>query len=285
MNRKDTAIIVIINFCLTVVFCLPIAWGEHMVSPAAGIDQMIEKFEENRPMSEEKKAELAVVESKFVENLKNGTIILGRENWMMDASYCQSIDTVALAKKCFSDAIFSIEMGIFATHEEIAFMRLRVSHKGFAELFERPDMWKGIFAVYEMLYSKIDPKSELRGIVQASTGLDSLENLYFFPPFNAQVKGREQIFLNANLEALKRYKQFVKNFDQYKGAARIPFYSSPASVAKVALMLHERLNPQKYNEILPELSALRFSREQKMEDIERYLNFVIPAIENGMFSK
>jgi hypothetical protein len=285
MNRKTAAIIAISNLCLTLVFYLSTAWGENMVSPIAGIDQMIEKFEDDRPMTEEKKAELNLAESKFIESLNNGVIKVHREGWMMDANYCSSLDTISLAEKCFSDAIFSIEMGLFATHEEIAFMRLRVSHKGFAELFERTDMWEGILAVYEMLYSKIDPKSELSDIVQASTGLDSLENLYFFPPFKTQLKGREQIFLDANLKALKQYRQFVNNFDQYKGEARIPFYRSPTSVAKVALMLHERLNPQKYNEILPKLTALRFSRDQKIEDIERYLDHVIPAIEMGLSGK
>jgi hypothetical protein len=284
MNRK-TAIIAISNLCLTFILNLSTAWGENMVSPIAGIDLMIEKFENDQPMTEEKKAELDLAESRFVESLNNGVINIHREGWMMDTNYCSSLDTISLAEKCFSDAIFSIEMGLFATHEEIAFIRLKISHKKFAELFERTDMWEGILAVYAMLCSKIDPKSELSDIVQASTGLDSLENLYFFPPFKTQLKGREQIFLDANVKALKKYRQFANNFDQYKGGARIPFYRSPTSIAKVALILHERLNPQKYREILPELTALRFSRDQKIEDIECYLDLVIPAIEMGLSGK
>lgn len=285
MNRKTAAMIVISNLCLTLIFFLSTAWGENMVSPIVGIDQMIEKFGDNRPMTEEKKAELSLAESRFVENLNNGVIRIHREDWELDTNYCKSLDTISLAKRCFSGPSFTVEMSAFSTREEIAFMRLRISHGGFAELFERDDMWEGILAVYEMLDLKIDPNSEFKDIFHASITHDYFTNMYFFPPFKNQLKGREQLFLDANLKAMKRYRHFLKNFNQYKGEARIPFYRSPFSVARVALMLHESLNQQNYIEIIPKLRDVRFSREQKMVDIEHYLDLVIPAIELGLSGK
>lgn len=59
------------------------------------------------------------------------------------------------------------------------------------------------------------------------------------------------------------FRQFIKNFDQAEVGIGIPFYRSPMTIAKIALMLHERLNPKQYKAIIPMLSAIRFSQEQK----------------------
>jgi hypothetical protein len=250
-----------------------------MVSPTVGMDRMIVKFKDYQPTIDAHDLEL--LEAQFEEYLNDGVIKIHREDWELDTEYCKGLDTITLAKKCFSSVTFSIQMGLFAGREEIAFMRLRVSHAGFAELFERDDLWKGILAVYDMLDTKIDPNSELNDIIHASTTHDALSNMYFFPPFKNQLKGREQLFFDANLKTLKMYRYFLKNIDQYKGKAKIPFYRSPFTVARVALMLQESLNQQKYDEIISEISEVRFTQKQKMADIEYYIDLVIPAIEMG----
>ncbi len=285
MIMKKVTLIAVLNFGLLFAALNPIAWGQKLVvSPTVGIDNMIEAFKDDKPRISTR--DLEDQEAIFREALKNGVIKLRREDWELDTEYCKGLDTITLAKKCFSDSSFSLEMMLFAGREEMAFMRLRVAHGGFAELFKRDDMWKGILAVYDMLDTKIDPNSEYRDLIRASTTHDALANMYFFPPFKKQLKGREQLFFDANLKTLKRYRYFSKNIDQYidgyNDKVNLPFYREPFTVAYVALMLHESLNQKHYNEIMPKLSEVRFTREQKMADIEHYLDIVIPALETGV---
>ncbi len=284
MNRKATAMIVIMNFCLTVVFCPPIAWGEHMVNPSAGLSRIINEFEEDQAETSELKIELANQELKLLDAKRSGTTMWGSEKWMKDSNYYKSLSTVPLAKECFSQGIFWAEMMLF-DNSEFAFQRLKIMHNGYSELFKRKDMWKGILAVYEMLYSKIDPKSELKEIVEASRGLDSFQKLYGFPQFKKQIKGREEVFLNANLNALKRFRWYIEEYDPEKIGTNMPFYCAPCSVADVALMLMKQVNYRKYAEIIPEIIDIRWSQEQKIGDVKSFFDQVITALEESLPDK
>jgi hypothetical protein len=261
-------------------FCVHAAWGEVMVAPAAGIDQMIQRFDEVS-MTEEKKEELKRIELKYLDMKSRGETLWKAEDWMKPENYYKGLDTEALARECFSRSTFAVEMIAFAGHEEVAFVRLKVMHNGFAELFSRSDMWKGILAVYEMLISNLDPMNDTKDVVRAALSLHSLENLYFFYPFKTQIKGHEELFLEANVGALKRFSWFIAN----RSNGKIPFYVEPFTVASVALMLQQQINPQNYNEIIPELSAVRFTNEQNKEDIKKYLDLAIPSLERGMHGR
>jgi len=64
-------------------------------------------------------------------------------------------------------------------------------------------MWEGIIHSYEYLSSKLNTESDLVTIISISGNLYALQKCYSFPEFKEQVKGREKIFLAANLKALK----------------------------------------------------------------------------------
>lgn len=96
---------------------------------------------------------------------RDGKTLWSSEKWMKPASYYQGLDTETLAKECFSEPIFAFEMIAFAGHEKAAFARLKVMHNEFAELFKRPDMWKGILVVYGMLTSQIYPGADRKDVL------------------------------------------------------------------------------------------------------------------------
>lgn len=261
---------------------LRVAFGQTgravIVVPALDVHGMVERFEKTSEAAWETD-EIKRLEKKYMDMNRNGETRWPSEDWLKLASYYQGLDTETLAKECFSKPTFYIEMALYADHEEAAFVRLKVMHNGFAELFERPDMWKGILAVYGMLTSKIYPGAERGDVLFASATLDSLRELYFYYRFNAQVTGREKVFLDANVEALKAFRRFANSS---KSMQETPFYRSPFVVASVALMLQQRTNPRNFDEMIPQLSAVCFSQEQRLEDIKYYLDLAIAALEKGM---
>ena len=276
MNRKYRGTFFTFFLICTTVFCVHNALGQVLSGRAFEVEQMIREYDRNSTVSEKK---ITSAESRFRDHLDKGLIKPHRDPWMLDEDYCKNLGTVSLAKKCFSDGIFEIEMGLFASYREIAFMRLRVSHKGFAEFFKRPDMWKGVLFLYEMVSSGLDPDNELDNIMSAAGVARSLENFYFFQPFKNQIKGREKIFLEANIRVLKQFKRFIEQADWDRLGTKLPFYGSPSVVADVALMLDAKTDPRHYAEIITEISAFRFGKEQKLEEVKQYLDVVIPALE------
>lgn len=275
LNCKKSILVLAIFFL--VIYPVYAANKIILVAPAYGIDQMIKKFNQ-KTVSLEREQEYEKIRSHFIDMKDRGEISIPA-SLIKPSGHYASLDTETLARECFSGSYFANIMGVYATHEDVAFIRLRVFHDGFAELFSRSDMWKGILSVYKMLVKNLDPKMAKIDIINTTTTLDSLTHLYFFPPFKEQLYGREEIFLEANLEALKRFKSFIENYHPTGSMMKIPFYREPFSVARVALMLQQRTNPQNYYAIIPDLAGVRFSSEQKTTDIKKYLDLVIPALE------
>ena len=280
MIRKTLRSVFTFMLVFMAVSCVHAAWGEVMVAPTLGIEQMINKFNEVS-MAESKDEELKKIKLKYIDMKNRGEISLPEE-CVKPPSYFQGMDTESLAKECFSSGLFAAEMLAFAGKEEVAFIRLEIMHNGFAELFNRPDMWKGVLAVYEMLISNLDPQGEKNDVFSSALFLHALKQLYFFNPFKKQINGNEKIFLEVNLKALKRFRWFIENSHLSRFEPKIPFYVEPFTVVSVALMLQHKVNPKNYDDIISQLSSVRFTTEQNKDDIKYYLDMAIPAIEKGM---
>jgi hypothetical protein len=102
--------------------------------------------------------------------------------------------------------------------------------------------------------------------------------LYRWPTFSKQVEGREAIFLAANLRAVKRYRWYLDNYDPGKLGTSTPFFCEPCSVAKVALMLAERVDPKRSAETASAIQSVTWPKAQHIEDVKNYLDLVIKSL-------
>ncbi|MBN2589161.1 MAG: hypothetical protein JXA96_04825 [Sedimentisphaerales bacterium] len=249
-----------------------------IVRPVGGLEELIEKYENGTKMPEFQIRGFEQLREKYLDAKKNGQTRWNSQNWMKDPNYYKSLDTLKLAEECFSGSLFANEMGIY-NDPAVGLESLKIFHNGFAELFNREDMWKGILHVYDVLSLKLDPKADLRQIVMASGQLDAIYKLYSFSPLREQAKGQEKILLDANFRTLKRFVWYIENYDSEKMGGSSGFFCEPCSVAQVALMLAKQVNAQKYNEIINPITSVRCTREQKIPELKAFLELVISSLE------
>ncbi len=197
-----------------------------------------------------------------------------RPDRMKPPEYYAALDTTALADACFEGALFGNVMLLYE-RGDAGLENLRIFHNGFAELLQRPDMWKGILQLYDKLGAKIDPQADTTQIVSASLQLDEMRLLYLLLPLKAQVKGKEDLFLAANVRVLQRYKHYLDTFEPREGAMIPVFFREPCGVAQVALLLAKQVDPPGYEKIIPTLDNVRWSREQRTEDLKSYIDLVL----------
>ena len=173
--------------------------------------------------------------------------------------YYAGLDTIKLAEECFSGG----SAGTFRVHissdehRRFALVDIKVMHNGFAELFKRKDMWKGVLHVYDYLSMQLDPKKKFHDIFTPASTLGSISVLYEFPPFMEQVRGRERLFLDANLRTIKRFRWLIENYDLKKGDwGEDSYFYEPFPLMYTALMLAKRVDPQKFPEIEAKITAI-----------------------------
>jgi len=250
--------------------------SSYVVNPISKLDELIRRYMNQLEYQRN-------IDQMTLELLKlkdSGHTNWGSQNWMKDPNYYRSLNTFQLVEDCFSRPIFAFEMTIH--NDPIAgFENLRIFHNGFAELFNRKDLWKGILYLYKHLSSKLDTQADLEQIVTTSGHFDALERLYGLSPFREQVKGREGLFLAANLRAIKRFRWYLDNYDAQKlGTEGTPgFFGEPCQVVIVALMLAKQVDPKKYNSIEPEITSVRWTKEQDVQQLKDFLDLVITDLE------
>ncbi|MCX5676648.1 MAG: hypothetical protein NTX87_16760 [Planctomycetota bacterium] len=254
---------------------------ERTVVPTYELGDLIRGYEQEPVPDADQKAGLAAAVAEWTNLRKAGRTRWGSEKWMKDPQYYARLDTPALAQECFSGfsgGVFANEMGIF-NEPALGLESLRVFHNGFAELLSRDDMWKGILRVYDRLSSQIDPKADLPQIVRTSGELDELLKLYKLSPLKEQVKGREKLFLAAHVGVLKKYRDYLDNYDPKAMGGSPGFFREPCSVAQVALLMAKQVDPQRYAKIEPAVTSVRWTREQNVEDLKRFIALVLDSLD------
>lgn len=252
------------------------------VAPLLALDRLVEIYEHGIPPALQ--AEIALRE--FRETFRNakasGETLWGSENWMKSRQYYESLETTALAEECFDRPTFYFTMRIY-DNPRFAFARLEIMHEGFAELFRRDDMWKGLVHAFDVSASRLVPESDLMTIIQASGHLDALSrNLYLIPEFQDQVRGHEQEFYEASFSALKSFRDYILAFDPQRQGASIPFFGEADRTAEGTLLLLSQIDPERYDEIAPKLKEFRMSPEQSMDELREFLDMTIEALEKTL---
>jgi hypothetical protein len=256
----------------------PVPNRDLQVSSTVGIEEMIEHF----AIDADKEIELAEAKIRWQQWKDSGQPPLtSSERAMKEPNYYKSLDTIKLAEECFSDYYFAGQMGVY-NDPVYAFENMKFFHNAFAEFFAREDMWNGILHAYDYLLSKIDPNSTRREILGTSSTFVCLCRLYIVPVFQEQVRKNEaeKAFLAANIRALTRYQWYLENYDSEKYSTP-GFFGEPCSIAQVALMLTKKVNPQKYAQIAPAITTVRWTREQKVEDLKNFIDLVITGLDGS----
>ena len=251
--------------------------SEQVVDPTYELGDIVESVQNELIQKGERLVMYSETEQRWREYRRNGGTSWGSENWMKAPEYYRKLDTPALALECYDEeSVFPFEVSIY-NDPQFGFIHMKVMHDGFAELFQRPDMWKGLLAVYREKASKLNPDADLDTIVSASMTLDSLRVLYTMPEFKPQFKGREKEFLQAHVEVLKKYRDYIDKFDPEKVGSPTPFFGEAGSVGRVALLLLEQVDPSAYARVEPIVRRLKWPEKQDMKDIRNFLEIVIPA--------
>jgi hypothetical protein len=259
----------------------PMLNRELQVSPNLGLDELIEYYEKEISVDADKEAELDQAKIRWQQGKDSGQPpVTSSERAMKEPSYYKGLDTLKLAEECFSDYYFAGRMGVF-NDPTYAFEEMKFFHNAFAEFFTREDMWNGILHIYDYLLPRIDPNSTREEIFMASDNFLNLCRLYTIPVFKQQVKGREEAFLAANLRVLKRYQWYLENYDSKKYSTP-GFFGEPCYVAQVALMLTKQVYPQRYSKITPALESMRWTQEQKVEDLKNFIDLIIAGLDGSV---
>ena len=245
------------------------------VDPLYELDGLIQAYhrQQDTPQAE---AALATMRQQWSQDRASGGALWGSKDWMKSPEYYQSLDTEALTLECFSRAIFAFETTIF-NDPRIGVERLRAYHDGFAELFGRDDLWRGVLCLYTDLTDRITLDADMGQIVRTSGHFNALYTLYLYTPLRDQIKGREPLFLQANLEAVRKYVWYLDNYDREQG--RPGFFREPVQVLQMAMLLTAETDPDKYAAARAELSKVLWTQDQEPEKLRSFLALGVELLE------
>jgi len=236
-----------------------------------------------------KKSHTAMSLAKMTQQLlrmrEKGQTLWQPGKWMKDRDYYRALRTPELAEACFDGerAILGCEMMGF-DDPRFAYVRLKVMHNGFAELFGRGDMWQGVLHAYDVLSRKIVPEATLRTIVRVSMELDGMTRLLTLPPLIAQVKGRERLFLKGHLKMLERYARFIDRFDPERIGSPTPFYREPCEIARTAVLLSKEVDPSAYASCTENMRKFTWPPPpiQEIEAVRKYISIPLSRLGDYM---
>ncbi|MCY2951719.1 MAG: hypothetical protein NTU53_07040 [Planctomycetota bacterium] len=252
---------------------------EGGVDPTYELEGMISQFEKEAMRSSEEEVRMAEYVGGLGQLRREGKSVWAKTEWLKEAKHYRGLDTKKLGEEVFraDPPIFGLEMSIFEDRR-FGFLRLEIMHDGFAELMKREDLWEGMLGAYASLTERIRPESDLQTIVSASLNLDAMRHLYGQATFKKQVKGREKVFLKANLETLKQYRKYIDTFDAKKVGSETPFFTEPVMVAEVALMLAKQIDGRGYEEVAAKVKGIRWPAKQDLRDVRGFLDVVIRGL-------
>jgi hypothetical protein len=256
-----------------------LAESTRLVSPTAGLQDLMEMFEEEVIEEAEETVDLAAAIRYMLAKKKRGEV---EYPGLKDPEYYEGLETRELAAECCTGVGLD-GFEIVDDHKHVyIYHRLRILHNGFAELFKREDMWEGILHVYGLCAAKLDAKAKTAVTANVGGVLLGMRELYSFPPLAQQVKGREKMFLASTLRVLKRYKWFIEEFIAQNMAAdgqSLGFWCEPCSVATLSLAFAKQVDRQKYARIEPACTSIRWTQRQNPQDMLAFLTLVVTSLD------
>ena len=210
-----------------------------------------------------------------------------------DRSYYEKLTTEDLAKECFSTSLWAREIIIY-NRPAYGIARAGIFHDGFAVLYERPDFWEAIASVYihlaqKLAEIKVEKKqsdlqtlsAEQRTQMDILFNLQNLEHVYTYPLFVQKLKGKEELLLRANLEALKS----VLSYPGESEHSDKPFWTTTVAygLSRPMFALLKRMNPDSYSEIISRLENTELSfKSPDPTQTRSYIRLVVSTVEQAL---
>jgi hypothetical protein len=255
----------------------PLAAEARPIDPLFGVDEVARSFERSLEQNAAARLRYAAFEADLREQRRAGVLMYGAEDWMRPVSYYQQLDTEALAIECFSRSMLEWELGIF-DDPTLGYIRVKVMHDGFAELFDRADFWKGLVRAHQMHTDKLQPTQSLQQVVRTAHFFDSMVLLVQVPEIQEKLKGKELELVKVQLQAVEQFIDYIRNFDPAAAGYPTPFYGEPVSLVQASLALASRANAPGAAQAQAHLQQIRFPREQRVADIEQFLVLALESL-------
>jgi len=200
--------------------------------------------------------------------------------------YYQGLDTPALARECFFGESFSLGFkSCLQGHSEVAFglKELEVLHPGFAELFTREDMWRGLALAECQLAKNIVGAADARTVIRNSQAQGVMGRFFGLPSLRAHVVGHEEFMLAASVEALEGYNTFLQEgVGERLGRSQPLFYGEVWEVGRKTEPYVKTLAPGVQKRIDRQLVSAAVRRQadgdQRVQHIQEYLNIMLPEL-------
>jgi len=257
----------------------PALQQQILVSPLYGLDDMLQTFTTEAAANAATWADLDATREKWLAFKKAGGTKWGSDKWMKTPEYYQKLPTTVLIRECFSTPTFWAEVNIY-DDRRFGVESLRIFHNGFAELFRRDDLWQAVIQLYSDLGRKIDPDTPVQELVTATMHLDTLEVLYLYTPLRTQVRGREALFAQANLDVVKRYVSYLDNYSTATARGAGPLFLGEAcTLVKVALMLISQTDLGKYIMARTQLSRTIWTTKQEPKQLREFLRSAVQLLD------
>ncbi len=180
-----------------------------------------------------------------------------------------SLPTEELGKACFASGL-PANLLLLYTNPNFAIRRLEVlhKHKGYAELFRRPDVWKGLIAAMEFHVSQLDPRAErAEGTdnINPIRGLRILPVFYAYPSIRKSITGHEKEMISAHIRALEK---LITYHDSQLFSLRV----APVLI-KYGLALGKSISPQQYAAACSVLSQYGWGKDydQAIKELRRFV--------------
>lgn len=241
--------------------------------PLANIDSVIRDFQKGMEQSEDMR--LIQFDLELKQSLKSGW----KPPWSdlaprLTDEQIRTMSTEDLGKACLASGLPARSMLIY-DNPHFGIRRLEILHKGYTELFRRPDSWKAFAAVADLCSSQLDPNGPTNDNVNAVMVLTSLPYFYGYPAIRKQLAGHEREIISAHLQTLKKISAYLDAPpDKGQPANSAPFFSAtaPTSLITSALALGKALSPEKYQAARLALSRHQWAKDYSARDVKQYVD-------------
>jgi len=241
--------------------------------PLAGLDQAIREYKKGLDAVEE--ARLKRLEDDLKESLKSGW----KPTWSdLDAKLTdkeiESLSTTELSRRLFDSGLPARTLMLYDS-ANAGIRRLEVLHKGYKELFHRPDCWKGLVASMDYYAAQLDVHAKGTVNVNAITGLMTVPMFYTYPVIRANITGHEREIIAAHVRALKRLSAYLSASVAATGTDKPkPFFAAmaPSALTNWALVLGQGLSEQQYQAARAALSHPKWAGGLVASDMRPYID-------------
>jgi hypothetical protein len=220
---------------------------------------------------------LAQYEADARKSLESGGIPPAWQNLApkLTSEQCAKMSTVDLAQSCFSSSYLTRRLLAENRKAAHTLVAVTVWYPCYRELFKREDLWKGVLKAYSTYVSSLDPRRDSNGVIDGSMGMGTVRDLFQLPRLQDQVRGRELLFVRAQLDSLKTIHSYLEG-DLKAGSFAL---GAPISLLQHTLIFMRRGAPDRAGPAISRICRIPLSRTPTTGQMRTYLDAVMPEIE------